>query len=146
MSNQVCRIRPEIKNINSNEPIIYPYIFVRIEINKCSGCWNNINDPYAKLCVSNVVKNIDVKVFNLMSKTNETIHIKWHENYKSKCRLDANLCNNKQLWNNDKCRCECKELIDNGRCDKGFIWNPSNCECKCDKSCDVGDYLDYKHC
>ena len=31
-------------------------------------------------------------------------------------------------------------------CVKGFIWNPSNCECKCDKSCDVGEYLDYKNC
>ena len=31
----------------------------------------------------------------------------------------------------DKCRCECKELIDKGACDKGVIWNPSNCECEC---------------
>ena len=31
-------------------------------------------------------------------------------------------------------------------CDKGFIWNPSNCECECDKSCDIGEYLDYKNC
>ena len=54
--------------------------------------------------------------------------------------------NNKQRQNNDKCRCECKELIDNGRCDKEFIWNPSNCECECDKLCDVGEYLDYKNC
>ena len=46
----------------------------------------------------------------------------------------------------DKCRCECKELIDKGICDDGFIWNPSNCECECDKSCDVGPYLDYENC
>ena len=43
-----------------------------------------------------------------------------------------------------KCRCECKELIDQETCDKGFIWNPSNCEC--DKLCDVGKYLDYRNC
>ena len=49
-------------------------------------------------------------------------------------------------WNNDKCRCGCKELIDKGMCDEGFIWNPSNCECECDKLCDVGEYLDYKNC
>ena len=48
--------------------------------------------------------------------------------------------------NKDKCRCECKELIDKGGCDKGFIWNPSNCDCECGKSCDVGEYLDYKDC
>ena len=65
---------------------------------------------------------------------------------KCKCRLDASVCNDKQRWNNDKCRCESKELIDKGVCDKGFIWNPSNCECECDKSCDVGEYLDYEKC
>ena len=65
---------------------------------------------------------------------------------KCKCRLDASVCNNKQRWNDDKCRCESKELIDKGVCDKGFIWNPSNCECECDKACDVGEYLDYENC
>ena len=49
-------------------------------------------------------------------------------------------------WNDDKCRCECKELIDKEECDKGFIWNPSNCDCECDKSCDIGEYLGYKNC
>ena len=78
--------------------------------------------------------------------TNETKNIKWHETCKCECRLDAIVCNNKQRWNNDKCRCECKELIDKGVCDKGFIWNPSNCECECDKACDVGEYLDYENC
>ena len=48
--------------------------------------------------------------------------------------------------NDDRCICECKELVDKGMCDKGFIWNPSNCECECDKSCDIGEYLDYKNC
>ena len=124
MNNQECKVGPEVININSNEPLFYPY---SIKINKCSGSCNDISDPYAKLCVPNVVKNINVKVFNLMSRTNETICIGWHET----CRC--------------KCRCECKELIDKGRCDKGFIWNPSNCECECDKSCDVGEYLDYEN-
>ena len=35
-------------------------------------------------------------------------------------------------------------MIDKGVCDRGYIWNPRNCECECDKSCDVGEYLDYK--
>ena len=37
-------------------------------------------------------------------------------------------------------------MIDKGRYDDGFIWNPSIYECECDKSCDVGEYLDYKNC
>ena len=79
-----------------------------------------------------------------MSRTNETRHITWHKTCKCKCRLDAIVCNNKQRWNKAKCRCECKELIDKGVYDKWHIWNPSNCEC--DKSCDIGEYLDYKNC
>ena len=50
------------------------------------------------------------------------------------------------IINDNKCRCECKELIDKGLCDKGYAWNPSNCECECDKSCDVGEYFDYENC
>ena len=49
-------------------------------------------------------------------------------------------------WNKDKCRCDCKKLIDKRVCDKGLIWNPSNCECECDKACGVGEYLNYEHC
>ena len=88
------------------------FIIYSIKVNKCSGSCNNINDPYSKLFVPHVVKNINVKVFDLMSRTNQTRHIKWHETCKCRCRLDANVCNNKQRWKNDKCRCECKELID----------------------------------
>ena len=72
-----------------------------------------------------------------MSRTTETKHIEWHETCKCKCR---------QRLNEDKCRCECKELIGKGVCDKGLIWNPSNCKCECEKSCDIGEYLEYKNC
>ena len=81
-----------------------------------------------------------------MSRANETRDIKWHETCKCKCWLDSSACNIKQRRNEDKCRCEWKELIDKGICDKRFVWNPSNCECECDKSCDVGEYLDYENC
>ena len=81
-----------------------------------------------------------------MTLTNETRHIKWHETCQGICRLDKLICNSKQRRNEDKCRCEFKELIDKGVCDKGFIWNASNCQCECDKSCDVGEYLDYSNC
>ena len=64
-----------------------------------------------------------------MSKANETRDTKLHETCKFKCRLDGSVCNNKLSWNEVKCRCECKELIDKGSCDKGFISNPSTCEC-----------------
>ena len=135
MTNQECKVRLEIVNVNSDEPVFYLF---SIKTSKYGGSCNNINDPHAKMCFHDVIKNINVKVFNLMSKTNETRNIEWHETCKCKCRLDASVCNNKQRWNNDKCRCECIELIDKGVCDKGFVWNPSNCGCERDKSCYVG--------
>ena len=49
MKNQKCRVRPEIVNINSNDPLFYPF---SIKVNKCNGNCNNINDPYARICVS----------------------------------------------------------------------------------------------
>ena len=140
MKNQECKVRPEIININSNNPIFYPF---SVGINRCSGKCNNINDPYARLCVPDIVKNLNVTVFNLMPLTNDTRSIKWHETCKWICRLNEIICNHKQRWNEEKCRCKCKELIDKRVCDKGYIFNPSNCECECDKSCNIGQYLDY---
>ena len=99
MSNQACKARHQIINVNSNNPVFYHF---SIKTSKCSGNCNNINDPYAKICVPDVVKDLNVKVFNLMSRTNETRHIEWHETCKCKCRLDAIVYNNKERWNNDK--------------------------------------------
>ena len=143
MINQECKTRSQVVNINSNNPIYHHF---NIKNSKCSGKCNNINDPYAKICVPDVIKNLDLKVFNLLKVINETRSIKQHESCKCICRLDKTICNNKQKWNKNKCRCECKELIDKGICDKGFIWNPSNCECECDKTCYIGEYLDYENC
>ena len=143
MANIECKVRPEIINVNSNEPVLYPF---SIKTSKCSGSCNNIKDLYAKICVPDAVKDLNVKVLNLMSRTYETRHIKWHETCKCKWRLDASVCNNKQRWNNNKCWRECKKLIDKGACDKGYAWNPSSCECKCDKSYNFGEYFDYENC
>ena len=76
MNNQACKVRPEIINVNSDEPMFYPF---SIKTSKCSGSCNNINDPYPKLCIPDVAKSFNVKVPNLMLRINETRHIKWHE-------------------------------------------------------------------
>ena len=109
MNNQECKVRLQTVDVHGDDLVFFPY---SVKTSKCSGSCNNINNPLAKLCVPDVVKNLNVKVFNLMSRTNETRHIEWHEMCKCKCRLNASVCNNKQRWNDDKCRCECKELID----------------------------------
>ena len=78
VKNQECKTRPQVISINSNNPIFYIF---SIKINKCSGNCNNINHPYAKICVPDVIKDLkffclDLKVFNLMSRTKETRFIK----------------------------------------------------------------------
>ena len=106
---------------------------------------NDINDLYAKLRVLDVIKDMNIKVFDLMSRTNETRQVSWHQTSTCKYRLDTSICNNKQRWNNSKYRYDCKELIDKGKQDDGFIWDPSLCECECDKSYSVGKYSDYSN-
>ena len=78
---------------------------------------------------------------------NETRNVLWHESCKCVCNLNSSVCNNKQIWNSDNCRCDCNEdftgVLD---CDKGYTWNPSTCECQCDMWCKPGQYLDHKNC
>ena len=105
LNNEKCKVRPKIADINSDNPIFYPF---SVKINKCSGNCNNINNPYAKICVPDTVQDLNVRVFNLMPRTNEMRHMKWHETCKCICRLDKIICNSKQRRNEDKCRCECK--------------------------------------
>ena len=78
MHNQECKVRPEIVEVSSNNPIFYSF---SVKINRCSGSCNSINDPYAKICVPDVIKNLNVKVLNLMSRSNESRSIKLHETY-----------------------------------------------------------------
>ena len=73
------------------------------------------------MCVPDIAKKLNVRAFNLISRTNEARHIEWHETRKGKCRLDESVCNDQQRRNEDKCRCECKALIDKGVCDKGLF-------------------------
>ena len=72
MKNQECKTRPQVINVNGVEPVFFPF---SIETSQCSGSSNNLNYPFAKICVPDIVKNLNVKVFNLMSRTNEARHI-----------------------------------------------------------------------
>ena len=136
--------RPKIIDLNKNEPAFYPY---SIKVNKCSGYCNNINDPMAKLCVPDIVRDMNIKVFNLLARINKTRKVVWHETCKCACRLTSTVCNDRQEWNENKCRCECKEdLVSKLACDNGYMWNPSTCSCECDRYCETGQYLEYKNC
>ena len=72
LNKQECNVRPQIVNANNEETVFFPF---SIEVSKWDGSCNNINNPYAKLCVADVVKNLNVRTFNLMGRTNEARHI-----------------------------------------------------------------------
>ena len=72
-------------------------LFYTALVNKCSGSCSDINNPHAKLCVPDVIKNMNVKVINLLK------HLMMEH------------------WNSDKSKCECKELFGKGRCADGFL-------------------------
>ena len=64
MNNQECKIRPQIVHVNSEEPVFFPF---SIKTSKCSGSCNNVSDPYAQLCVPDIIKNLNVRAFNVKS-------------------------------------------------------------------------------
>ena len=116
-------------------------------VNKCSGSCDTINNPMAKLCVPDIVKRVNMQVYNFLMRLNETRSVLWRESRKCVCKLNSSVCNNKQIWNNDTCRRDCNEdFASIINCTKGYMWNPSICECQCDIWCMPGQYLDHKNC
>ena len=143
--NQRC-IRPKILDVNEGvgEALFYPY---NVQVNKCSGSCNTLDNPMEKLCVPNVIKGLNIKVYNFLPMLNETRNVLWHESCKCVCKLNSPVCNNKQIWNSNTCRCDCNEDFSGIiNCTKGYTWNPSTCECQGDTWCKPGQYLDQKNC
>ena len=144
--NQKCMPRPKIINVNEGigEALFYPY---NVQVNKCSGSCDTLHNLMFKICVPKIIKNVNMKVYNFLMRLNETRNVLWHESCKCVCKLNSSLCNSKQIWNSDTCRCDCNEdfagIIS---CDKGYTWNPSTCECQCDRWCKPEQYLDHKNC
>ena len=125
--NEECKPRPKTLDVTEGivEASFYPY---NVLVNKCSGSCNTLDDPMARICVLNIIKNVNVKVYNFLMRLNETRNVLWHESYKCLCRLNSSVCNSKQIWNSDTCKCDCNEdfagIIN---CTKGHLWNPSTC-------------------
>ena len=140
--NQICMPRPKILDVNEGvgEALFYPY---NVLVNKCSGSCDTINNPMAKLCVTGIVKRVNMQVYNFLMNLNKTRNVLWHES----CKCVCTVYNNKQIWNCDTCRCDCKEDFSGIiNCTKGYTWNSSTCECQCDMWCKLGQYLDHKNC
>ena len=144
--NQKCIPRPKILDINEGvgEALFYLY---NVLVNKSSGSCGSLVNLIEKLCVPNVIKRLNMKVYNFLTMLNEIRNVLWHESCKCVCKLNSSVCNSKQIWNSNTCRCDCNEdFAGMISCDKGYTWNPSTCECQCDTWCKQGQYLDNKNC
>ena len=140
--NQKCMPRPKILDVNEG---VGEALFYRrnVLVNKCSGSCNTLDDPMAKLCVPNITKRVNMKVYNFLMRLNESRNVLWHESCKCVCRLNSLVCNSKQIWNSDTCKCNCNEdFAGIMTCNKGYMWNLSTCACECDMWCKPGQYLD----
>ena len=101
----------------------------------------------SKICVPKTIKNVSIKVHNFLMRLNEARNVFWHESSKCLFKLNSSVCNSKQIWKCDTCRCDCNEDFAGIRSsDKGYTWNRSTCECQCDMWCKPGQYLDHKNC
>ena len=144
VTNQKCMPRPKILDVNEGggEALFYLY---NVLVNKCSGSCNRLDDPMAKLCVPNIIKRVNMKVYNFLMTLNETRNVLWYESCKCLCRLNSSVCNSKQIWSSDTCKCNCNEdFAGIMTCKKGYMWTPSTCACECDMWYKPGQYLDYK--
>ena len=92
--NQKCMPRPKILEVNEGicKGLFYPY---SVLVNKCSGSCNMLDGPMAKLCVPNISKRVNMKVYNFLMILNETRNVLWHESCKCVCRLNSSVCNSK---------------------------------------------------
>ena len=90
--NQKCMPRPKILDVNEGvgEVLFYPYNGL---VNQCSGSCNTLDNPMTKLCVPNVIKRVNMQVYNFLMRLN----VLWHESCKCVCKLNSSVCNNKQI-------------------------------------------------
>ena len=96
LKNQECNVR---KVIVDNKYMAYPY---KIEIDRCVGSCNNISNPHSKVCILDIVKNVCVKMFDLINLTNTARLIEFHESCKCVCRINSSVCREKQRFNENK--------------------------------------------
>ena len=88
--NQKCMPRPKILNVNEGigEALFYPY---NVQVNKCSGSCDTLDNPMSKICVPKIIKNVNMKVYNFLTRLNETRNVLWHESCKCVCSISISI-------------------------------------------------------
>ena len=125
LSNQKCEIQPTLINLHPNEySQEFHYYPFAVKLDQCVRSCNTLNDLSNKVCVPNKTEDLNLSVFNMVTRINELKTLTKHISCECKCKFDGTKCNSNQWWNNDKCRCECKQLHVS---EKDYVWNPATC-------------------
>ena len=90
LKNQECKVREVVVK---SEHMTFTYNF---KVNRCIGSCNNISNPYSKVCIPDIIKNVTVKMFDLIELTNATKQVEFRESCKCACKINSTVCNNKQ--------------------------------------------------
>ena len=98
-----------------------------IDLHRCVRSCDTVNDLSNIKHFSNTIKNLNLSVFNMIARTNESQTLIKHISYACKCKFHGRKCNSNQKWNNGKCRCRHKNLKEHYLCEKFYIWNSAAC-------------------
>ena len=98
-------IRPTLIDLNPVEFNCYPFM---VSLDKYSRSCNAADDLSTKICIPNKTKDVNVKAFNTITRTNEAKIMVKHISCDCKCKFNSTTCNLNQKWNNETCQFECK--------------------------------------
>ena len=81
---------------------------------------------YLQKYVFRVKKDVNVKVFRMITKIDKTKSFVKNISCDYKCKFSSTTCNSDQNWNSDKCQYECKRYH---TCKEDYSCNPRTCIC-----------------
>ena len=104
LSIQKCITQPTLFNLHHNEysPELHFYL-ITVKLDRCAGRCNALNDLFNIVCVPYKTEDLNLSVFNMITRINESKTLTKHISCKCKYKFEGRKCNSDQWWNNDKC-------------------------------------------
>ena len=122
---------PTLINLHPNEYSqglrYYPFA---VNLDRCVGSFNILDDLSNRVCALNKTEDLNLSVFNMVTGINELKILSKHASCECEFRFNGKKYNSNQKWNNDQCRCECKNTKEHHECKKDYIWNSAMYSCK----------------
>ena len=114
LNDEPLMVRPILIDLNPIELKYYPFM---ISLDKCKGSCNVLSP---KIWVLEKTKDVNVKVFNMITNKIGAKTMTKHISRDCKCNFNSTTCNSNQNWNNKTWKYECKSYR---TCEKDYYWN-----------------------